>query len=137
MRAVLRHHHHPASVAERIDALMVAVLEPDDRRRLELLSQHLAPDFVYITRTEVAEGASGLSEAFSRSRHDAWRRTSLRRTSDVDMHHAHFRFSWEGLEQGRVVRRGSAFGWVDAAGLLSRLVSFDDQLPAADDANRE
>jgi hypothetical protein len=109
---------------------MVAVFIADDRERLQRLAEHLAPDFVYVNPRAVFEGALGLSDAYSRFRHDEWLRMSLRRSSDVDMHHAHFRYAWERLESEQTVMTGWCFGWVDAEGKISRVVSFND--PVAD-----
>jgi len=128
--AVLRH-HHPLTLTERIDQLMAAVFIADERERISRLAEHLAPDFVYVNPSAVVEGAEGLSDAYSGFRHDAWRHISLRRTSEVDVHHAHFRFTWESLEGTKVIMRGWCFGWVDAEGKIARLVSFNDRIPGA------
>jgi hypothetical protein len=121
-----------ATLSDRIDQLMLDVFVPDERERIPRLEEHLAPDFVFVSPTAVLEGAQGLSDAYSTYRHDEWRRVVLRRTSEVDTHHAHFRFAWERLEQGKAVTWGWSFGWVDAAGRISRIVSFNDPVPARD-----
>jgi hypothetical protein len=107
---------------------MVAVFLPDERERIPRLAEHLASDFVYITPSAVVEGAQGLSDAYSRFRHEEWRHTAMRRASDIDMHHAHFRYAWERLDSGRTVAHGWCFGWVDAEGRISRIVSFNDPM---------
>jgi hypothetical protein len=126
---VFRHHHHPETLAERIDELMAAVFITDDGERLARLAVHLAPDFVYISPAAVVDGPEGLSDAFSHYRHDAWRHTSLRRTSAVDVHHAHFRYSWERQESGKTAMEGWSFGWMDPQGLIEQIVSFDGLVP--------
>jgi hypothetical protein len=126
---MFRRHHDPETLADRIDALMVAVMSRPDRERLETLGRHLAPDFVYLSPQVVVEGPEGLSEAFSRFRHDEAGLTTLRRTSAVDVHHAHFRYTWERRERGRVAMDGWSFGWMDPRGLISRIVSFDGLVP--------
>jgi hypothetical protein len=126
--ALFRHHHHPETVAERIDQLMVAVFSRDELTRVAQLAQHLAPDFVYISPGAVVEGAPGLSDAFIRFRHDEWRHPALRRTTEVDVHHAHFRYAWARSEAGHVVMEGWSFGWMNDAGLISQIVSFDGLL---------
>ena len=108
---------------------MVAVFLSDERERVPRLAEHLASDFVYITPSAVVEGAQGLSDAYSRFRHEEWRQTTLRRATDIDMHHAHFRYAWERLDSGRTVAQGWCFGWVDAEGRISRIVSFNDPMP--------
>jgi hypothetical protein len=126
---MFRRHHDPETLADRIDQLMMAVMNHQDRERLETLAHHLAPGFVYLSPQAVVEGAEGLSEAFSRFRHDETGTTSLRRTSDVDVHHAYFRYSWERRERGRVAMEGWSFGWMDPQGLVARIVSFDGLVP--------
>ena len=77
----------------------------------------MAPGKLVLTGAyAVLEGAQGLSDAYTRFRRDGWLRISLRRTSEVDMHHAHFRYAWESLEGGRTAMTGWCFGWVDAEG---------------------
>jgi len=108
---------------------MLDVFILDDRERVPKLSEHVAPDFVFISPSAVVEGPEGLNDAYSTYRHVEWLQVALRRTTEVDMHHAHFRFAWERLERGRVVNTGWSFGWVDAAGKISRIVSFNDPVP--------
>jgi hypothetical protein len=124
--------HHSDSVADRIDELMIAVFLADEHERIPRLTEHLAADFVYVDPSGVNEGPQGLSDAYSRVRHDQWLHFSVRRTSEIDMHHAHFRYAWESLENGETVTRGWSFGWVDAEGKISRIVSFDDPVPNRD-----
>jgi hypothetical protein len=126
---MFRRHHDPETLADRIDGLMVAVFIEDDRERLEKLAENLAPDFVYISPQTVVEGPEGLSEAFMRFRHDGPHSTTLRRTSAVDVHHAHFRYSWERTEHGQIAMEGWSFGWMNAAGLISRIVAFNGLVP--------
>ncbi len=101
----------------------------DERERIPKLAEHLAPDFVFVSPSAVVEGAQGLSDAYSTYRHDEWLRVTLRRTSALDMHHAHFRFAWERMELGKTASSGWSFGWVDATGKISRIVSFNDPAP--------
>jgi hypothetical protein len=127
--AFVPRHRQFAALSERIDQLMLDVFTPDERERIPRLAEHLAPDFVLVTPSAVAEGAQGLSDAYSTYRHDQWRHAALRRTSAIDMHHAHFRYAWERLELGKPVSSGWSFGWVDAAGKISRIVTFNDPVP--------
>jgi hypothetical protein len=126
---MFRRHHSEDPLADRIDDLMAAVFIDDDRERLEEWAEHLAPDFVYISPQTVVEGAEGLSEAFSRFRQDEELPADLRRTSGMDVHHAHFRYSWERAEGDEIAVEGWSFGWMDASGLVSRIVSFDGLVP--------
>jgi SnoaL-like domain len=126
---MFRHHHSEEPLADRIDDLMTAVFIDGDRERLEKLAEHLAPDFVYISPQTVVEGAEGLSEAFSRFRRDEQLPATLHRTSSVDVHHAHFRYSWARSEGDEIAMEGWSFGWMDASGLVERIVSFDGLVP--------
>jgi hypothetical protein len=126
---MFRRDHSEDPLADRIDDLMAALFIDNDRERVEKLSEHLAPDFVYISPQTVVEGAEGLSEAFSRFRQDEQLPATLRRTSAVDFHHAHFRYSWDRAEGDEIAMEGWSFGWMDASGLVSRIVSLDGLVP--------
>ena len=123
--------HHAEAVAQRIDHLMEAVFVADDRDRLARLAEHLAPDFVYVSPEAVFDGAEGLSDAFARYRRESWRGTRLRRTSELEMHHGYFRYSWERVESGAVVMEGWSFGSVDDTGAIDRVVAFEGLVPGA------
>jgi len=123
--------HHAEAVAQRIDHLMDAVFVASDRERLARLTEHLAPDFVYISPEAVFDGAEGLSEAFARYRRESWRVIRLRRTSELEMHHGYFRYSWERVEDGAVAMEGWSFGSVDDAGAIDRVVAFEGLVPGA------
>jgi hypothetical protein len=124
-------HHSEDQLADRIDDLTAAVFIDNNRERSEKLAEHLAPDFVYISSQTVVEGGEGLSETFRRFRQDEQLPATLRRTSAVDVHHAHFRYSWERTEGDEIAMEGWNFGWMDASGLVSRIVSFDGLVPGA------
>ena len=126
---MFRRDHHEEAVAARIDHLMAAVFDPDDRERLTRLADHLAPDFVYVSPDAVFGGAAGLSEAFARYRRESWRDTVLRRTSVLEMHHGFFRYTWERLERGVVAMEGWGFGSVDESGAIDRVVVFEGLVP--------
>lgn len=121
-------HRQFATLSDRIDELMLDVFVPDEHERIQRVAEHLAPDFVFVSPTAVFEGARVLSDAYSTYRHDQWLQVVVRRTSEVDTHHAHFRFAWERSERGKA--RGWSFGWVDTTGRVSRIVTFNDPVPA-------
>jgi len=129
LREMPLHQHHSQTVSERIDQLMVGVFVADESVRLSKLSEHLAPEFVYISPHAVVDGAQGLSDAFSRFRQEEWLHAALRRTSAVDVHHAHFRYTWEREEAGKIAMEGWSFGWLNATGKISTVVSFDGLVP--------
>jgi hypothetical protein len=126
---VFGHDHQTEEVAVRIDHLMEAVFVADDGERMESLARHVAPDFVYVSPEAVFEGPAGLSEAFARFRHDDRRRTTLRRTSRVDLHHGYFRYTWERVERDATAMEGWSFGWLDQAGSICRVVAFEGLVP--------
>jgi hypothetical protein len=130
-------HHSPESVAARIDRLMAGVFILDERERLAQLAESLSSDFVYVSPGAVVDGAQGLSDAFSRYRHEEWRHTSLRRTSVVEVHHGHFRYTWERVERGAIAMEGWSFGWMDAEGRVARIVSFDGLTPGQYSAHEQ
>jgi hypothetical protein len=130
---VFRHAHKDEEIATRIDHLMAAVFVSDEDERLEALSRHVAPDFVYVTPEAVFEGTDGLSDAFARYRKEGWGKTGLRRTSPVDQHHGFFRFSWERVERGVTVIDGWSFGSLDDSGAICRVVTFEGLVPGQSD----
>jgi hypothetical protein len=123
-------HHESEDVAARIDHLMAAVFMADDTTRLAQLAAHVAPAFVYVSRSAVVDGAQGLSDAFSHYRHEAGRHAALHRTSAVDLHHGYFRYAWVRTEDDAAPAGGWSFGQLDAEGRITRIVSFDELRPA-------
>jgi len=107
---------------------MIAVFIADERERLQRMHEQLADDFVYISPAAVVEGAEGLSDAFGHYRHES-QHNALHRTSDVDVHHSYFRYSWRREQDGRTTMEGWSFGWMNPDGKLLRIVSFDGLVP--------
>ena len=126
---MFRRDHQDEAIAQRIDHLMAAVFVPDDGERLEALTRHVAPDFVYVSPEAVFEGPQGLSDAFARYRNEGWWQTGLRRTSPVDLHHGYFRYAWERVERGATVMEGWSFGSLDDTGAICRVVAFEGLVP--------
>jgi hypothetical protein len=121
--------HRAEDLAVRIDHLMAAVFTPDDRARLDRLAHAVAPDFVYVSPEAVFEGAEGLSDAFAPYRRPSWGPTSLRRTSEVELHHGYFRYTWSRTERGAVAVEGWGFGALDETGAIQRVVTFEGLVP--------
>jgi hypothetical protein len=126
--SVFRHDHRGEDVGERIDNLMAAVIVPDDAERRARLAEHVAPDFVYVGPDGVFDGADGLGDAFAAYRRHG-RRTTLRRTSAVEIHHGYFRFSWQRLQDGARAVEGWGFGALDDHGAIRRVVVFEGLAP--------
>jgi hypothetical protein len=132
-----RHRHHPETVAEKIDALMAAVMSADARERSQQIGEQVALNFVYISPGGVFDGVDGLSEAFTALRQDAWRHVTVRRTTDVDVHHEQFRYAWERREGSVTVMEGWSFGTLNAEGKITRIVSFDGLIPGQHDRSAD
>jgi hypothetical protein len=96
---VFRHDHHREDVTERIDQLMAAVIVPDDAERVARLAEHVAPDFVYVPVVDLDQAGP-----------------------------AHFRFSWQRVEDGVSAMEGWAFGLLDD-GAIQRIVVFEGLAP--------
>jgi len=116
---------------------MIAVMLPDAHERAERIAGQVSLNFVYISPVAVFDGADGLSEAFSAYRLDAWRRITLRRTTDVDVHHEQFRYAWERREGNDTVMEGWSFGTLNADGKITRIVSFDGLIPGQHDRSAQ
>jgi hypothetical protein len=130
---VFRRGHEGEAIAERIDHLMAAVFLADEEERMDALARHVAADLVYVTPEAVYEGPMGLSDAFAAYRQEPWRRTVLRRTSRVDLHHGYFRFSWERVEREATAMAGWTFGHLDPAGAICHVVMFEGLVPGPPD----
>jgi hypothetical protein len=131
---VFGHRHRDEELAERIDHLMAGVFVADDGERMETLTRHVAPDLVYVSPEAVFEGPPGLSDAFARYRNEREWRTSLRRTSPVDLHHGYFRYTWERMERGATAMEGWSFGSLDETGAICRVVTFEGLVPGQPDS---
>lgn len=125
---MFRHDHRGEDVAERIDHLMTAVFVPDDAERRARVAEHVAPDFVYVGPDGVFDGADGLGDAFVAYRRHG-HRTTLHRTSAVEIHHGYFRFSWQRSEEGSGAVEGWGFGSLDDQGAIRRVVVFEGLTP--------
>jgi hypothetical protein len=117
------------ALAGRIDALMAAVFDVDDERRMRAIGDNVTGDFLLVNPSIVVKGAAGLSDAYNRFRRQSERAFSVRRTSEVEVHHRFFRYSWARQEQGRTIHEGVDFGWTDDHGLVQRIVVFNGTLP--------
>jgi hypothetical protein len=127
---VLRHHHHPDTVADRVDKIMVAVFLTGDRERAQRLAEHVTVDFVYVSPDAVYDGVGGLGDAFSHYRQDV-HPSALQRTTDVDIHHAYFRYAWRRTREGQTTMEGWSFGMLNEEGKITRVVSFNGLSPGS------
>ncbi len=131
--AVFGQDHKAEDIATRIDHLMDAVFREDVDERVASLHRHVTPDFVYITPEAVFEGPEGLSDAFAVYRRADRRPVTLRRASNVDLHHGYFRYTWQRVERGVTAMEGWSFGSLDEAGAIARVVTFEGLVPGVVD----
>ncbi len=108
---------------------MAAVFVPDDGERLEALTRHVAPDFVYVGPDAVFEGAQGPQRCIHQVSQRRLVADRPRRTSPVDLHHGYFRYTWERVERGATVMEGWSFGCLDDTGAICRVVAFEGLVP--------
>jgi hypothetical protein len=122
-------------IAETIDALMSCFSITTEEERLADIRNLVASDFVFVNPGFVAEGPEELSAAFGEFMTFLDHGVTITRTSEVEIHHEHFRYSWARSRGSQVEMEGCDFGWVNNAGELKRLVVFDHlgprRLPAA------
>jgi hypothetical protein len=51
----------------------------------------------------------------------------------VETNHGYFRYRWERMERGTVATEGWSFGWLDEAGTICRVVTFEGLVPGQPD----
>lgn len=112
-------------IAETIDALMSCFSMTTAEERLASIRALVASDFVFVNPGFVAEGPEELSAAFGEFMTFVENGATIARTSEVELHHEHFRYSWARSRGGQIEMEGCDFGWVGNAGELKRLVVFD------------
>ena len=112
-------------MAETIDALMNSFSIPRADERLARIRELVANDFVFVNPGFVTEGPEELSKAFGEFLAFLESGVTIARTSEVELHHHHFRYSWARYREGQTEMEGSDFGWLGSAGELKRLVVFD------------
>jgi hypothetical protein len=116
-------------LSDTIDALMASVNIDEDVERLAEIRSLVAGDFIFVNPGFMAEGPEALSGAFGLL--DS--AISVVRTSEVDSHHDHFRYTWARYQGDRVAIEGCDFGRADDTGRLKRLGVFDHVLPSRPD----
>jgi hypothetical protein len=116
-------------VSDTIDALMEAATIPGDDERLARIRQLVTEDFVFVNPGFIAEGPDALARTLGRFMGFLGNAIRVVRTSEVDQHHGHFRYTWARHRGDQIEMEGCDFGWADEAGRLKRLVVFDHILP--------
>ncbi len=112
-----------------VDAYLAAYGEPDDARRHELIGQAWAADGSLIDPPLTGHGHRGISEmAAALQQQFAGHR--FERTSGVDAHHGHLRYSWRLVgPDGSVAVTGTDVGELAPDGRLRQVVGFFGELP--------
>jgi hypothetical protein len=113
-----------------IDTYLAAWGEPDETRRAALIDQAWAVDGRLIDPPLVGEDHDGISE-MAKTMQSLYPGHTFRRTSGIDAHHEHLRFSWELVgPDGAVVLNGIDVGDLADDGRLQRITGFFGDLPA-------
>jgi hypothetical protein len=112
-------------IAEIIDALMSSFSITRAEERLARIRALVASDFLFVNPGFVAEGPEELSAAVGEFMAFLDKGVTIARTSEVELHHDYFRYSWARYRGGQIEMEGCDFGWIGDAGQLKRLVVFD------------
>ena len=93
-------------MAETIDALMNSFSIPRADERLARIRELVANDFVFVNPGFVTEGPEELSKAFGEFLAFLESGVTIARTSEVGLHHHHFRYWWGAIGKVRPKWRG-------------------------------
>jgi hypothetical protein len=120
-----------SDVTATVDRYLAAYGEPDPQRRAELIATVWADNGRLIDPPLAGEGHDGIA-GMAQALQQQFPGHGFRRTSAVDIHHDHFRFTWELVSpNGDVVLAGLDVGELDADGRVRRITGFFGDLPAA------
>ena len=117
-----------------VDTYLAAWSEPDATRRATMIESAWAADGQLIDPPLAGKGHDGISEmAATMQAH--YPGHTFRRTSGIDTHHEHLRFSWELVgADGTVAVAGVDVGDITTDGRLQRITGFFGDLPLLDAA---
>jgi hypothetical protein len=114
---------------ELIDSYFAMWNETDAARRRDLIAKTWTEDARYVDPMLEGKGRDGI-DAMVAAVHQRFPGYEFRRTSKIDLHHDHVRFSWElAPEDGPVFADGVDFGTVAADGKLAAITGFIDHAP--------
>ena len=109
--------------------MAAAIIEEEDERLAKIRSL-VTSDFIFVNPGFMTEGPEALSAAFGRFMAHLDSAVTVVRTSEVDFHDDHFRYTWARYQGSQIAMEGCDFGWADDTGRrLKRLVVFDRVLP--------
>lgn len=117
-----------------VDTYLAAWSEPDDARRAAMIGAAWAVDGRLVDPPLVGEDHDGISE-MAKTMQAHYPGHTFRRTSGIDAHHEHLRFSWALVgPDGAVALTGIDVGDVTGEGRLQRITGFFGDLPVLENA---
>ncbi len=117
-----------------VDTYLAAYNEIDADRRMTLIEKVWASDGRLVDPPLEAVGHGGISD-MATAVHAQFPGCTFRRSSGVDSHHDHLRFTWELVApDGTVALKGLDVGEVAPDGRLRRITGFFGEVPALDTA---
>jgi len=112
-----------------VDTYLAAWTEPDDARRAAMIERAWAVDGRLIDPPLVGEDHDGISD-MAKTMQSLYPGHTFRRTSGIDAHHEHLRFSWDLVgPEGTAVLAGVDVGDISEDGRLQRITGFFGDLP--------
>ena len=113
---------------EVIDSYIAMWNEADPARRRRLIAQVWSDGARYVDPALEGEGHAGI-DSMVQAVQQRFPGHRFRRTSAVDAHHGHLRFTWElAPEQGAPVVKGTEFGMLDGGNRLQSITGFFDKV---------
>ncbi|MCL4445770.1 MAG: hypothetical protein M1134_02680 [Actinobacteria bacterium] len=113
-----------------IDELLGAVGIEDGGERSDCVRSVVASDFLYVDPRFVAASPKGLVDAFGWFRSEIGDEVEIVRTSEVEVNHDYFSYTWAQVRDGETVAEGFAFGCMDRSGQIRQIVNFEGQIAA-------
>jgi hypothetical protein len=118
------------AITDLVDAHLAAFSTTDPDERAALVARAYAPDAHFADPLFVATGHEEIT-ALAASVPEMYPGHAFRRTSGVDVHHDHARYSFAfAAEDGTVVIDGTEVAQVGADGRLVRVIGFFGPVPA-------
>ena len=118
-----------AELARKIDELMSLATQPNVPDRLARLRELVSEEIQFINPGVMAVGVQELTQVFDWLSQSLPRGTEIRRTSSIDCHHDHFRYSWVRRQDGHVEADGEDLGQAGSDGRIVKIVTFDGPIP--------
>ena len=114
-----------AELARKIDNLMSLATEPGVPHRLARLRMLVSEEVQFINPGAMAVGVQELTQVFDWLSRSLPSDTEIRRTSTIDCHHDHFRYTWVRCQNGQVEAEGVDLGQAGSDGRIVKIVTFD------------